>query len=138
MTILESILKALRAAASYNYEQAAPRVILWPDEERLWTQCIESLRASYPSLWSLGDYTPDKGTGPAVWLRFQLEMYTEEDIPGIYLPSIYLRCNFKGNSGRRRIVKTGPPLRFYRVRMAGSGLTWLPIKKRIMPSRNAY
>jgi len=89
MTVLEYILQSLRNAASYNrHELAAPRVILWPDEERLWTQCIEPLRASYPALWSLGDYSPDTATGPAAWLRYQLEMQGGEDVPVIYLPGI--------------------------------------------------
>jgi hypothetical protein len=89
MTILESILKSLRSAASYNkHELAAPRVVLWPDEERLWTQCIEPLRASYPALWSLGEYAPDQATGPAAWLRYQLETHGGEDVPMIYLPGI--------------------------------------------------
>ncbi len=89
MTVLESILKYLRNAASYNkHELAAPRVILWPDEERLWTQCVELLRESYSSLWSLGDYAPEKATGPAAWLRYQLERQGGGDIPVIYLPGI--------------------------------------------------
>jgi len=62
MTVITSILQSIRNAASYNkHELAAPRVILWPDEERLWTQCIELLRESYPALWSLGDYSPESG-----------------------------------------------------------------------------
>jgi hypothetical protein len=89
MTILKSILKSLRSAASYNkHDLAAPRVILWPDEERLWTQCIEPLRESYPTLWSLGDYAPDKATGPAAWLRYQLETQSGDAVPVIYLPGI--------------------------------------------------
>lgn len=89
MTVLTSILQSILNAASYNrHELAAPRVILWPDEERLWTQCIEPLRASYPALWSLGDYSPDKATGPAAWLRYQLETQGGEDVPVIYLPDI--------------------------------------------------
>ena len=89
MTILESILKSLYSAASYNkHELAAPRVVLWPDEEQLWTQCIGPLRASYAALWSLGDYAPDKATGPAAWLRYQLETQGGEDVPVIYLPGI--------------------------------------------------
>jgi hypothetical protein len=89
MTFLESILQALRNAASYNkHELAAPRVILWPDEERLWTQCIEPLRASYPVLWSLGEYSSDKATGPAAWLRYQLDKQTGDDVSVIYLPGI--------------------------------------------------
>jgi len=89
MTILASILQSLRNAASYNHhELAAPRVILWPDEEKLWAQCIESLRANYPSLWSLGDFFPDQAAGPAAWLRYQLETQVGEDVPVIYLPGI--------------------------------------------------
>jgi hypothetical protein len=79
----------LRSAASYSkHELAAPSVILWPDEERLWTQCIEPLRESYPVLWSLGDYYPDHATGPAAWIRYQLETQHREDVPVICLPGI--------------------------------------------------
>ena len=89
MTILEFIIQSLRKAAFYNsHELAAPRVILWPDEERLWTQCIVPLQACYPGLWTLGDYSPDQVTGPAVWLRYQLETQGGEDMPVIYLPGI--------------------------------------------------
>jgi len=89
MTILECILKYLRSAASYNkHELAAPRVILWPDEEHLWAECIEPLRAHYPVLWSLGDYSPDEASGPAAWLRYQLETQPGEDVPVIYLSGI--------------------------------------------------
>lgn len=95
MTILESILKAINDAAFYNkHELAAPQVILWPDEERLWMQCIEQLRAQYPVLWTLGDYYPEKATGPAAWLRYQLEMPSGKNIPVIYLPGIG-RANFR-------------------------------------------
>ena len=89
MTVLASILQSLRNAASYNtHELAAPRVILWPDEERLWTACIEPLRASYAALWSLAEYAPDQATGPAAWLRYQLETHGGQDVPVIYLPGI--------------------------------------------------
>lgn len=89
MIILDTILKALRKAATFNrHELAAPRVILWPDEEHLWSKCIDLLRANYPLLWSLGDYAPEQGIGPAVWLRYQLETQSGENVPVIYLPGI--------------------------------------------------
>ncbi|NTU49967.1 MAG: BREX-1 system phosphatase PglZ type B [Desulfobulbaceae bacterium] len=89
MTILNSINKSLQRAALYNqHDLAAPRVILWPDEDRLWFHCIESLRHSYPELWTLGDYAPDLKTGPAVWLRYQLEAQEGNTVPVIYLPGI--------------------------------------------------
>ena len=107
MTVLESILQSIRNAASYNkHELAAPKVILWPDEERLWAQCIELLRASYPTLWSLGDYDPDKATGPAVWLRYQLETQGNKEVPVIYLPGID-RSTFRSADHR---WSTGVPL----------------------------
>jgi len=89
MTVISSLLQALRHAASYNkHELAAPRVILWPDEERLWSRCIELLRTSYPALWTLGEYSLGQCAGPAAWLRYQLEIQESKDVPTIYLPGI--------------------------------------------------
>jgi hypothetical protein len=89
MTVLKSILQSICNAASYNkHELAPPRVILWPDGERLWTQCIGPLRASYPALWSLGEYCPEQASGPAAWLRYRLEAEDGNNIPVIYLPGI--------------------------------------------------
>jgi len=89
MTVLTALRHALHDAAAYNsHELAAPRVILWPDEAREWTPCLDILQASHPALWSLGDYAPETATGPAVWLRYQLETYRGETLPVIYLPGI--------------------------------------------------
>jgi hypothetical protein len=87
--VLASLLAALRDAARFNkHELAAPRVILWPDERRAWASCIEPLRQSLPWLWSLGEYAPGEATGPAAWLRYQLDMHSGEETPVIYLPGI--------------------------------------------------
>ena len=89
MTILNSINKSLQRAALYNqHDLAAPRVILWPDEDQLWLHCVDALRHSYPEFWTLGDYAPELKTGPAVWLRYQLEVHDSGSIPVIYLPGI--------------------------------------------------
>ena len=89
MTVLAAILRSVRDAAIYNkHELAAPRVILWPDEDRQWIECIAPLRANYPALWSLGDYAEHQATGPAAWLRYQLETHAGEDVPVMYLPGI--------------------------------------------------
>ena len=83
------MLQSIRKAASYNrHELAPPQVILWPDEERLWIECLDLLQANHPLLWSLGDYDPDKATGPAAWLRYQLEIRSGDHVPVIYLPGI--------------------------------------------------
>lgn len=89
MTLLESIHASLRSGALYNmHEVAAPRVILWPDEERLWERCIETLRAGRLDLWTLGAYAPEKASGPAAWLRYQLELSRGAGPPVIYLPGV--------------------------------------------------
>lgn len=89
MNVLTAILESFRWAANYNsHELAAPTVILWPDEERLWTQTVDELRASYPLLWTLGEYDPGKAVGPAAWLRYQIETQSGGDVPVIYLPGI--------------------------------------------------
>ncbi len=89
MTVLARLLGVLRKAADYNrHELAPPRVILWPDEERLWVNCIQALRADYPALWVLGGYDPVQGSGPAAWLRLQLDTHSSADVPVIYLPGI--------------------------------------------------
>ncbi len=89
MNVLTAIQESFRDAGNYNsHELAPPSVILWPDEERLWNSAVEALRVGYPFLWTLGDYDPDKATGPAAWLRFQLETQQGADVPVIYLPGI--------------------------------------------------
>jgi hypothetical protein len=89
MNVLTAILESFRDAANYNsHELAAPTVILWPDEERLWTESVEELRANYPLLRTLGDYSPEKAVGPAAWLRYQIETQQGADVPVIYLPGV--------------------------------------------------
>lgn len=95
MTVISSMIQSIRKAAAYNrHELAPPRVILWTDEERLWTEVNDLLRASHPFLWSLGEYKPEEATGPAAWLRYQLETQGAEEVPVIYLPGIG-RANFR-------------------------------------------
>ncbi len=95
MTVLAFLVAALRDAARFNkHEISAPRVILWPDERRSWASAIEPLRQIFPWLWSLGGYAPEKATGPAAWLRYQLDMHSAEETPVIYLPGV-ARSDFR-------------------------------------------
>jgi hypothetical protein len=89
VNVLAAIQESFRWAANYNsHELAAPTVVLWPDEERLWAQTIDELRASFPLLWTLGEYDPGKATGPAVWLRYKIETQQGADVQVIYLPGV--------------------------------------------------
>ncbi len=96
MTVLASLVAALRDAARFNkHELSAPRVILWPDERRSWASAIEPLRRAFPWLWSLGGYAPEEATGPAAWLRYQLDTHSGDETPVIYLPGVG-RSDFRG------------------------------------------
>lgn len=140
MTVLTSLIAALRDAAKFNkHELAPPRVILWPDADRLWTSCIEVLRESLPALWSLGDYAPAKGSGPAAWLRHQLDTNHGPEIPVIYLPGVdraafrsadqcpkeaahLFALQFQGNFWTQRNGKNWTPYAFLSSAEGGLGL----------------
>ena len=89
---MEHLLKAVRDAAVFNPEvQVAPACILWPDRDRQWETIIPRLQAELPELFILGDYTPDKRSGPAIWLRCVIAGKTdEESLPMKHTPIFYL------------------------------------------------
>lgn len=74
MKVIDALLKAVRDAATFNPDiQVAPAGILWPDRDRQWEAVIPVLQAELPELLVLGDYAPEKRTGPAIWLRCVIE-----------------------------------------------------------------
>lgn len=93
--VLDHLLKAVRDAAVYNPNvEVKPACILWPDKERQWEAVIPRLLDELPELMILGDYAPEKRTGPAIWLRCVLAGRAEgislpKDQPPIfYLPDV--------------------------------------------------
>jgi len=92
MKIVDLLIQAIRSAAVYNQEiQAAPVCILWPDRECQWQAAIPVLQAEMPELFVLGDYEPEKRTGPAIWLRCLLAGVSDEvEIPRRQTPVFYL------------------------------------------------
>ena len=95
MLIIEHLIKSIRDAATFNPEvQTAPACILWPDHGRQWEAVIPRLQEELPELFILGDYSPEKRTGPAIWLRCVVarkidDMKLPADRPPIiYLPGI--------------------------------------------------
>ena len=70
MRVIDRLVKAIRDAAVHNPDvQAAPACILWPDGDRQWEPVVPRLQIEMPELLQLGDYTPEKRIGPAIWLR---------------------------------------------------------------------
>lgn len=91
-TLMESLIHSLHTAARYNPEvQAAPACILWPDHGRQWEAVIPRLQEELPELVILGNYCPEKRTGPAIWLRCLLARKIEDlRLPSDRPPIIYL------------------------------------------------
>jgi len=95
LTVDTCLKKAIREASVFNPEvQVAPACILWPDRDRQWEAIISRLRAEMPELLVLGEYAPDKRTGPAIWLRCVMARTVDEvsvpegSIPIFYLPGV--------------------------------------------------
>ena len=93
MRVKELLLKAVRdAAANYDPEvKIAPACVLWPDRDRQWEAVIPLLQAELPELLILGDYAPEKRTGPAIWLRCIIAGFAEDvSLPRDLTPIFYL------------------------------------------------
>lgn len=92
MTVLDHLVKALRGTAVFNPDaQVAPACILWPDRDRQWEAVIPVLQAELPELMILGDYVPEKRTGPAIWLRCVIAGRAEDvSLPKDRTPVFYL------------------------------------------------
>ena len=94
MKVIEELAQTIRKSAEYNSDiQAAPVCILWPDGERQWETAVPLLMGVLPELFALGEYSPEKRTGPAIWLRTVIaglhkEILDEPSIPILYLPGI--------------------------------------------------
>jgi hypothetical protein len=93
--VIDKLIYEIKQAAQYNSDvQVAPKVILWPDGERLWEASIDILKEKLPELLVLGKYAPEQKTGPAIWLACILDNTLEEQIlpkgvtPIIYMPGI--------------------------------------------------
>ena len=74
--------------------QSKPSCILWTDGDTEWQVVVPLLKSKLPELFSLGDYSLETRTGPAIWLRCAIERsiesvtFPEDCIPIIYLPKV--------------------------------------------------
>lgn len=93
-TVREALWEAIHDAASFNSQDVvSPIAVLWTDEERQWAPAIDALRRQQPLL-VLGDYDPQAGAGPAVWIRLRIRelRQVEPDAPVVvYLPGVARR-----------------------------------------------
>lgn len=89
ITVVEALAGHLRKAGSYNHDdKAAPVAVLVPDPDRLWESIVPGLTEKLPVL-TLGPYDPAARSGPAIWIREQVDKAPEGDGPVvIYLPGV--------------------------------------------------
>ena len=94
-TVFESVQSSLQRASDFNQDDTVPPAcILWPDEKRDWEKLIPRFRAIMPHFLTLGSYTPDQRSGPAIWLRCVLAgkvtgiEFPKNTVPIIYLPGV--------------------------------------------------
>ncbi|MFH0730571.1 MAG: BREX-1 system phosphatase PglZ type B [Pseudomonadota bacterium] len=94
-TIIEALKDSVIASGRYNPNDVVrPAAILWTDADRQWQPVISQLQLLMPELLILGEYQPEKKTGPAIWLRCVIDRalkeveIPEEAIPVIYMPGV--------------------------------------------------
>lgn len=91
-TLLEAVRQSLFRAGRYDPGAVvSPAVILWTDADGQWQPLVFQLRSFVPELLTLGDYSPEEKTGPAIWLRLAIEgMAPEIELPENTIPIIYM------------------------------------------------
>ena len=91
-TVIERLKSSLEAASAHNPNDAKkPAAILWTDGDSHWVPIIPQLRSLTPQLLTLGEYEPEHGIGPAIWLRCVIDRTLEPpEFPGETTPIIYL------------------------------------------------
>ena len=93
-TVLDRVIASLRGRDTPSDGQAPPVAILWTDPNREWLPLVDLLLERVDEYLVLGDYDPERRTGPAVWVRCIVDRTLEkprlpEDRPPIvYLPGV--------------------------------------------------
>lgn len=92
MKLIDLLADEVRASAAYNSNvQAAPNVILWTDKLRQWESALPMLQAALPELIVLGNYAPERKTGPAIWIKCVVEgVLPDVELPAGRTPIVYL------------------------------------------------
>ena len=90
-TVLERLISSLRAKGAPIDGHERPVVILWTDPKQEWAPLIELLLQHVEEFLVLGDYQPQRRTGPAIWVRCIIDGSVDEpDLPVDRPPIVYL------------------------------------------------
>lgn len=86
-TLIHGLARALIDAAQTFAGEGWPAALLWPDPDQQWFAAFADLRRRLASqrvaLYALGDYAPDDGIGPAIWVRCIIEASNAQDLKGV-------------------------------------------------------
>ena len=98
-TLTHGLARALiDAAQTYEAGREWPAGLLWPDPDRQWFAAFADLRRRLAlqgvALYACGDYGPEEGIGPSIWLRCLIEApgapALKSPIPNGALPVVLL------------------------------------------------
>ena len=93
-TLLAALSNKLRGCNVHGDAEEPPIAILWTDPNGDWKPLIPQLRQQLPELIRLGDYAPEQGQGPALWLRCIVDRSLPASeaaagqVPVLYLPGV--------------------------------------------------
>lgn len=93
-TLAEALWNSLSTAAVSPEGVAPPVAILWPDPDSQWRPLVSVLSVSFPELFTLGEFAPDRRTGPVIWLKCVVERTLPDasppagHVPVLYLPGV--------------------------------------------------
>lgn len=97
-TVLDALIDRIVARGAGGPAESGPAAVLWPDVAREWEHLIP-LVARHVPIVTLGGYVPERGTGPAYWIRCIIDGAIEQEqqlqgVPVVYLPG-YARTDIR-------------------------------------------
>ena len=90
------VAESLRRGASAFHAgvEDPPVAVLWTDPDGVWKPLVPILQNLMPELLVLGDYAPEKRSGPVIWLKCAIAGKAPEvtlpagAVPVLYLPGV--------------------------------------------------
>ena len=93
-TVLDRLVEHIRARDVDFDDQARPVAILWTDPKGEWLPLVTAMLPQVEELLILGDFAPERRTGPAIWIRCVVDGTLDEPVflsgrvPIVYLPKV--------------------------------------------------
>ena len=93
-TVLDQLVASLRTKDAPLDGEARPDAVVWTDPKGEWRPLVDLLLQHVQEYFVLGDYDPERRTGPAVWLRCVVDGTLDEPVlpegrsPIVYLPGV--------------------------------------------------